>query len=493
MNLTKNLHLRLVSRALLAMAVACLPVQVAQAQGVGPGRQPSATSQALERGAAPPLDGQLQQISRAIANLVGRVARSVVQIVVTGYRPTADGRPDVIARTQTIGSGVVVDSGGYVMTNAHVVAGATTVDILFEHVPTEGSVSSGTSEPRVASATIVGVAPELDLALLRASIEDVPPLRLADSSALRQGELVFALGSPAGMRNSVSMGVVSAVARLADSDSMMPYVQTDAAINPGHSGGALVDAGGDLVGINTFIRSASGGSEGLAFAVPSAVVALALPQLRECGRLQRALTGMSVQAITPAIGMGLGLPVSTGLIVANVMPRGPAEQAGARIGDVFVSVDGRPVGGPPFADFYLRTLGLRDGEKLRVEVLRDGSRRTLEIVAVESGPPCTPDGAQAGLSGGPIDSLGVWGVPLAQDEAVAGGRVVGGVLVTARLDTGSAVRGMSSGDIVHAVNGIEVVTLDDLQRVMAGVGRGDAVVLQVERDGRLMYLTIDPD
>ena len=213
----------------------------------------------------------LQQASGSIGALVQRVSPSVVQISVTGYRPVTNSNGDrALARTRSIGSGVIVDPAGYILTNAHVIDGAERIEVVLA-----GDGESNHPPTRVVRATLMGRADEIDLALLSIPVQGLHALRIPDSTQLVQGEIVFAFGSPDGLRNSVSMGMVSAVSRQLDEDSPIPYVQTDAAINPGNSGGPLVGIAGDLVGINTFIRSESGGSEGLGFALPGALVALA--------------------------------------------------------------------------------------------------------------------------------------------------------------------------------------------------------------------------
>ena len=267
--------------------------------------------------AAQPQAGQkptdpLRLASGSIEALVGRVSRSVVQVVVSGYQPVdSNGRTDVaLGRGRVIGSGMVIESPGYVLTNAHVVAGAERIQVIVEG---DGAQTLGRQTARIIEARLIGVSDELDLALLKIDADDIPVLRLADYDGVRQGELVFALGSPDGLRNSVSMGMVSSVARQVTEDSPLVYVQTDASINPGNSGGPLVDASGDVVGINTFIQTLSGGSEGLGFALPSALIALAFPQLRDYGHLHRGLIGLTVQTVTALMASGLRLPAGAAI------------------------------------------------------------------------------------------------------------------------------------------------------------------------------------
>src|SRR5712664_3698664 len=199
----------------------------------------------------------LRKLNQSVNTLIKKVSPSVVQILVTGYGPLEEGEKgsasSVIGRQRAIGSGFVVDSSGYIMTNAHVVNGAQRVQVVLppaiEELPLRAALSTRTT---VVPARIVGVARDLDLALIKVDAEKLPALALADYRKLGQGELVFAFGSPEGLRNSVTMGVVSAVARQIDADSPLVYIQTDTAINPGNSGGPLVNVNGEVVGVNTF-------------------------------------------------------------------------------------------------------------------------------------------------------------------------------------------------------------------------------------------------
>lgn len=233
----------------------------------------------------------LRQFNGAVRKLVKQVTPSVVQVLASGYAPVKSGNGNtslLVGMQQKIGSGVIVASEGYIVTNAHVVRGADHVRVS---VPTVMSNESA-EEPiitrsRTLEANIVGSDDDIDLAVLKIEATGLPTIRLSDYNKLRQGDVVFAFGSPEGLQDSVTMGVVSAVARQLDSDSPIVFVQSDAPTNPGNSGGPLVNVDGELVGINTFILSQGGGNEGLGFAIPSAVVAYACPQLRKYGHLHR--------------------------------------------------------------------------------------------------------------------------------------------------------------------------------------------------------------
>jgi serine protease Do len=318
-----------------------------------------------------PPQSPLAQTNQAIQELVGRVSKSVVQVV-------AD---------DSIGSGVVIASPGFIMTNAHVVEGAQRVEVIVPSPVSSGPPKIGEMPARIVRAHVVGLAKDIDLALLVLDAPDVslPAVPLADYDAVRQGELVFAFGSPDGMRDSVTMGMVSSVARQADPDNPLVYIQTDAAINPGNSGGPLVNIDGELIGINTFIATSSGGSEGMGFALPSTFVKAAYPQLRDFGRLRRASIGMAVETVTRRLATRLNLPVDTGLVVTDVLAHSPAEVAGLKPGDVITSIDGQPIGDFTISGMFLFLFTLHDGQRVQIDALRDSTNVHAIAIAVDSG------------------------------------------------------------------------------------------------------------
>src|SRR5688572_22255582 len=334
--------------------------------------------------AVPAVQDPLARMNESIDALTRKVWPSVVHIMVSSYAAREDprGAAAVVDRQQSTGSGFVIDAEGYILTNAHVVNGARRVQVVLPLDNADGTLASAlSSKMKVVPARIVGITTELDLAVLKVDGLKLPALPLATYSELRQGETVFAFGSPNGLRNSLTHGMVSAVARQVTPDSPQIFVQTDAPINPGNSGGPLVNIRGEVVGVNTFILSQSGGNEGLGFAIPSATVRTVFRQLRQYGQLRRQEVGMSIQTITREMAKALGLVRDYGLIVSDVWPGGPAEKAGLQTGDILLSVDGQAADNLPTVNYNFR---LRDSdENVKLVVLRSGKEVALSVAPVE--------------------------------------------------------------------------------------------------------------
>ena len=240
----------------------------------------------------------LGDLNTSIARLTARVTPAVVQIQSDTYVPAApDGAATSVALRPTTGSGVILSEDGFIVTNAHVVEGATEIQVQLAFIDGPSGQSVVRPRGRRLVAEVIGIDLETDLAVLKIDAEGLPTLQLADSEQIRQGQLVLAFGSPLGLENSVSMGVVSSVARQLEPDDRMIYIQTDAPINPGNSGGPLVDVSGNVIGISTMIFSRSGGSDGVGFAVPSNIVVSVTDQLREQGVFRRGEIGVEAQTM----------------------------------------------------------------------------------------------------------------------------------------------------------------------------------------------------
>jgi serine protease Do len=470
-------HVRVFGRVLAIGIGAALSAGLAAAEGPPPQR---ATEAPFGLAA---FDTQLETLAR-------QVAPSVVQVVASGY--TAGGQA-LIARARSYGSGAIVDAEGWIVTNAHVVEGARAVhvELLRLREPDEpGSILRPRS--RRLPARIVGADIETDLAVLKVDATGLPALPMGDSDELRQGQLVLAFGSPLGLENSASVGIVSSVARQLAPEARMIYVQTDASINPGNSGGPLVDVQGRMVGLNTLIASQSGGDEGIGFAAPSNIVRSVFEQIREQGRVRRGVIGVRAQTITPELGDGLGLGVRSGVVLSDVRPGGPAASTGLRVGDIVVSLDGKPMENARQLDVnvYQRALG----DVVTLEVVRSGVRLRFEVTVLER--PKDPDRFTSLVTPerNLVSRLGVLALELDEDLLRIAGPLRGreGVLVAARSGNGSGSEDdLRPGDVVYAINGVSVRDLRELRQAVGRPAPGEALVLQVERGGELLFVVVE--
>ena len=428
----------------------------------------------------------------SIDALTRKVWPSVVQILVSAYgarEESATGETSVVVGPQqSTGSGFVIDADGYVMTNAHVVNGARRVQVVLRPANADGSLATAlTPRPRIVNARIVGITTELDLALLKIDGLKLPPLPLATYSDLRQGETVFAFGSPAGLRNSLTHGLVSAVSRQLTPDSPLIYVQTDAPINPGNSGGPLVNIRGEVVGVNTFILSQNGGSDGLGFAVPSATARTVFRQLRQYGHLRQQEIGISMQTITPTLASSLGLARDYGVILSDVHPDGPAAKAGVAVGDILVSVDGQPAENVPTITYNFR---LRDTPtNVQLVVLRGQAQLSIAVTPVEERAEFDSVSATADPEKHSVPELGIIGIEI--DTAIAaaatGLRDPYGIIVIARTAGGAFP--LQSRDVIRSINNRRVATLQSLRESVRELKPGTPVTLQIQRAGKLMYVS----
>ena len=434
----------------------------------------------------------LHQFNSAVRNLVSQVTPSVVQVVATGYGPvesSSGNNSALVGIQQKIGSGVIIDPEGYIVTNAHVIGGAQHVRVSVPIVAANDSTDEPViSRSRVIDARVVGSDEDIDLAVLKIEATGLKALRLGDYNKLRQGDFVFAFGSPEGLQDSVTMGVVSTPARQLDPDSPVVYVQSDAATNPGNSGGPLVNVDGELIGINTFIFSQSGGNEGLGFAIPSAIVAYAYPQLRKYGHLHRGDTDIGVQAITPDLATGLKLSNDSGVIISDVIPGSPAENAGVKVQDILKTIDGYPIDNLPAVGtrLFMRS----GGDQIKLGILRGSTKLNLIVPVVEVQNDLDSLATVVQSNQSPVSQLGVVVIDL--DPAVAKKfstlRIGSGVLVAARAIESNVDVPLEAGDVIHTVNGASVKTGDELRSALNHTSQNSPVVLQIERSGKLMFI-----
>jgi serine protease Do len=436
---------------------------------------------------------RLTELSTELQALAARVTPSVVQVLVTGFTTTAPGATGVFAAQRGSGSGVIVDAAGYIVTNAHVIQGARRIEVL--RSPRREGPGGSILRPagRPLPARLLGIDRETDLAVIKVEAEGLSPLPFADDQDLRQGQLVLAFGSPLGLDNSVTLGVLSALGRQLEPDNPMIYLQTDAPINPGSSGGPLVDVEGRLVGINTLILSQGGGNEGLGFAAPAYIVRSVYQGIRKEGRLRRGWIGARVQTITPVLARGLQLPEGANVIVADVTADTPAARADLRIGDAILSLEGRPLDNA--RQFDVRLYRAAPGEVVKVELVRDGRTLLAEVPVMERADDPDRFASRVTPERNLVPRLGILGIELDDEvrKAIPGLRREAGVLVAARAGSAPAEGGLQVGDVIYALNGVSVLGLAELRDSVARAAVGSALVLQVERSGKLLYVGLEAE
>ncbi len=437
-----------------------------------------------------PAAAALLQLNNALEGLAAKVCPAVVQILVTGYGPLhEEDRTEtaLIVRQHAVGSGVIVDPTGYIITNNHVVEGAQRIRVALP-LPGDSGRAVPEGKRHILEARLIGTHKETDLALLKIDGHDLPTLQLLTQTRPRVGQLVFAIGSPEGLQNSVTMGVVSAVARQPDPTKAMTYIQTDAPINPGNSGGPLVDMNGSVVGITTFILSSGGGSEGLGFAIPARIVDFVYHSLRKYGHVHRVEIGAVAQEITPTMAEGLQLPRQWGVIIADVKPDGPAATAGLQVQDIVLFADDRRIETLPqlSAALYLHRLD----QVLKLEIQRGDQKQTLYIPAIEHRDQMDQlfDAADAEKS--LVPRIGILAVDLTPDlVSKLDLRIKSGVVVLGRAaDLILPDTGLETGDVIHTLNTTPITDMATLRAAIGKLKTGDPVVLQVERSDGLTYL-----
>lgn len=381
-------------------------------------------------------------------------------------------------QARSMGSGVITSPDGYIVTNHHVVEGATDIKVAL-------------SDKREFPARVVGVDSKTDLAVLKIDQAGLPALPLADSSKVQVGDVVLAVGNPFGVGQAVSMGIVSATGRgglgLEDYED---FIQTDAAINPGNSGGALVNAEGDLIGINTAIMSRSGGNQGVGFAIPINMARNVTDQIIRSGKVSRAFLGILIQPITPDLATAFKLKMAEGALISDVNPNSPAERAGLKVGDVVTKLDERPVVDSRALQLMIGEMS--PGRSVQVTVVRDGDERQYPVTLGEQ--PAQPTEAR-GNNGRTAAERVLEGVSVA-DLTPEFSRQYGlpgstkGVAVR-RVDPNSraAEAGLEPGDVILEINRQPVSTVEQLNRYI-NEAASDSVLLFVNHDGRTRYLVI---
>jgi serine protease Do len=398
--------------------------------------------------------------------------------------PGPHGRPD-----QSAGSGVVLDPTGYIVTNNHVVEGATQITVTL-------------SDRREFPAKIIGTDPKTDLAVIKIEAKDLPALKWAEYDKLQVGDLVLAIGSPFGLSSTVTLGIISALGRgnvgIADYED---FIQTDAAINPGNSGGALINMNGDLIGINTAIFSRTGGSEGIGFAIPSSIALDIVESLQKTGKVVRGWMGVAIQEITPALAKSFKLPEQRkGVLISDVNENGPSHEAGIKRGDIVVAFNGKDVQSVS----QLRNLVARTvvGKDAQVKILRDGKEQTLNVKVAErpsdemlakkepapKEPTETikpPDNVLAALRIQPLD-------PATMSQMNIPAKTTGVVVASVEAGSSAEAAGLQRGDVIQEVNHEVVKSVDDYQKAASKIKKDELAVLLLSRQGNNLFVAVNP-
>lgn len=379
--------------------------------------------------------------------------------------------PDQELKQQSLGSGFIIDKEGYIITNNHVVEGAEEIKVKL-------------ADGREFKAKVVGRDPKTDLALIKISsfFENLPSIPLGDSDKMRVGDWVLAIGNPFGLEETVTQGIISATGRVIGSGPYDNFLQTDAPINPGNSGGPLINLRGEVIGINTAIIQSG---QGIGFSVPINVAKNVVPQLKKDGKVTRGWIGVSVQSLTPEIAQAFGMKGTTGALVGDVVPGGPADEAGMKRGDVILSFDGKDI--KKMSDLPLIVAETPVGKTVEVKVLRGGKELALRLKIVEM-----PAGKIPSAVSPTAESLGLKVENIT--PAIAGelglkdrsGVVVVGVAPGSAADDA----GIQTGDVIKEVNREAVRNVDDYYAAMKKTGKNKPLLLLLKRGAQAFFVTI---
>ncbi len=491
-------NLRTWTMALVAGAMIVLVLkQSPDAQGSAPVAKQAATVVQPAPGANEPAAGAVVQSPKVVglpdfSQLVAESGAAVVNISVVEKAQKAsdpvemddvgDPLSQFFHRFQTpmpgrappahgIGSGFIISSDGYVLTNAHVVADAATVTVKL-------------TDRREFTAKVVGVDKRSDVALIKIGAQGLPKVRFGDPSRLRPGQWVIAIGSPFGFDNSVTAGVISATARSLPDENYVPFIQTDAAVNPGNSGGPLFNLDGEVIGINSQIYSRTGGFMGMSFAIPIDLVLNVKDQLLSKGKVSRSRIGVGVQEVNQQLAQTFGLGIPHGALISAVEPKSPGERAGLKPGDVITSVNGKTVNRS--ADLPAIIASLAPGSQATVGLWRERKALQVEVrtVALDDEPAVRNaraerdgDSGRLGLALRPLS-------PNEQEQLETKGRLL------VEEATGPALAaGVQPGDVVLGINGTPVSSVSELKREVARAS--GSVALLIQREEAQIYLPID--
>jgi serine protease Do len=368
---------------------------------------------------------------------------------------------------QGMGSGFIVSADGYVLTNAHVVADADEVTVRLADAKREFK------------AKVVGSDERTDVALLKIDATGLPTVRLGSSSNLQPGQWVAAIGSPFGFANTITAGIISATGRSLPSESYVPFIQTDVAVNPGNSGGPLINTAGEVIGINSMIYSGTGGYMGVSFAIPIELALDVSKQLRATGKVTRGRIGVGIQPVTKELAQAFGLKEPRGALISSVEPESPAARAGLKPGDIVLSYAGKPV--EEVSDLPRRVASTKPGDEAQMEILRDGKRQSVSVTVGEF-----PAASKTAKAGGSEDaSLGITVSELAPQERKDLG-VDYGLVVQSVQKPGSPLR---QGDVILGVNRQSFSSLQEFRQLVAE-HKGGTAALRVRRGDASVFVPV---
>ncbi len=376
-----------------------------------------------------------------------------------------------------VGSGFIVSTDGFVMTNAHVVEGADEVIVTL-------------TDKREFKARIVGSDRRTDVAVVKIEASGLPSVRLGDANRVRVGEWVMAIGSPFGLENTVTAGIVSAKQR--DTGDYLPFIQTDVAINPGNSGGPLINMRGEVIGINSQIYSRSGGFQGISFAIPIDEAVRVADQLRATGRVTRGRIGVQIEQVNKEVAEAIGLGRPQGALVRGLEAGGPADKAGVEAGDIILKFDGKPI--EKSSDLPRLVGNAKPGARATVTVFRRGAQRDLSVTVAELEPERSARRAQAPeprpSAGSQVQTLGLTVSELS--EALKRElKLRGGVRVEAAEGAGARA-GLREGDVIVAVGNVDVSSVRDFEQVVTRADKSKPIVVQYRRGELAQYALIRP-
>ena len=375
------------------------------------------------------------------------------------------------------GSGFIFEKNGYIITNHHVIDGADQIIVRL-------------ADRREFEAKLIGSDPTSDIALLKIDAENLPTLKLGNSASLKAGEWVAAIGSPFNFEQTITAGIVSAKGRSSGAQQYVPFIQTDVAINRGNSGGPLLNLDGEVVGINSWILSSSGGYIGLSFSIPVEIAVNTVQQLREHGKVSRGLLGVVVGAVTRELAEAMNLDRSAGALVNDVTPGGAADRAGIKPGDVILAFDGQTI--ETWGDLPPLVGANPPGMKADVLVSRDGKERTFEVtldaLETDKNGELMPAGGQASQS----NVLGIVVETISPDMRRSLGDPKGGVVIS-DVESDEAYRaGLQQGDVVLMINNMPVSDVDEFEKIVKGLPAGKAVALRILRNGVTSFIAYTP-